>query len=201
VTPTKDKEAKLSQIADQVRDLRKSPLYEYRRENGYRPVVGEGDPDARILFVGEAPGAEEAKAGRPFVGPAGDVLDELLRSVGLDREEVYITSVLKDRPPGNRDPRAEEIRVYRPFLSRQIAIIQPEVIATLGRFALQVILDELGMSQRGQGLGELHGKALEAQAEYGALVVVPLYHPAAVFYNPDLQDTLQEDFHSLSELK
>jgi uracil-DNA glycosylase family 4 len=201
VTPTEDKEAKLSQIADQVRDLRKSPLYEYRRENGYRPVVGEGDPDARILFVGEAPGAEEAKAGRPFVGPAGDVLDELLRSVGLDREEVYITSVLKDRPPGNRDPRAEEIRVYRPFLSRQIAIIQPEVIATLGRFALQVILDELGMSQRGQGLGELHGKALEAQAEYGALVVVPLYHPAAVFYNPDLQDTLQEDFHSLSELK
>jgi len=191
-----DKKTKLRQIAEQVRDLRESPLFEYRQENEYRPVVGEGDPDARILLVGEAPGAEEAKAGRPFVGRAGDVLDELLEGIGLRRDQVYITSVLKDRPPGNRDPRAAEIRAYRPFLSEQISVIQPEVIATLGRFALKVILDELKMPQRGEGLSDLHGRALEA--DYGRVVVVPLYHPAAVFYNPDLQGTLEKDFQTLA---
>ena len=196
-----DKRSELSQIAEEIRNLRQSPLHEYRLKNGYKPVVGEGDPDARIMFVGEAPGAEEAKTGRPFVGRAGEVLDELLNSVGLQRRDVYITSVVKDRPPDNRDPRAEEIRVYRPFLSQQISIIQPKVIATLGRFALEVILDEFGMPQGGQGLGDLHGQALRAQAEYGEVVIVPLYHPAAVFYNPGLQQTLEEDICRLAEFR
>jgi uracil-DNA glycosylase family 4 len=194
-----DKKGKLEKISLAIRDLTESPLYEYRKENGYRPVPGEGDPDASILLVGEAPGEEEAKTGRPFVGRAGDVLDELLEGIGLRRDQVYITSVLKDRPPGNRDPRAAELRAYRPFLSQQIGVIQPEVIATLGRFALKVILDELKMPQRGQGLSDLHGRALEAEDDYGQVVVVPLYHPAAVFYNPDLQGTLEEDFQTLAK--
>ena len=196
-----DRKSKLRQIADEVLNLRRSPLYEYRQENGYKPVVGEGDPETRILFVGEAPGAEEAKTGRPFVGRAGRVLDELLASVGLRRRDVYITSVVKDRPPGNRDPTAEEIKTYKPFLLRQINIIQPEVIATLGRFALKVILDEFGVPQQGEGLSKLHGQTLKAQASYGEVVVLPLYHPAAVFYNADLQETLHDDFGRLAQFK
>lgn len=194
-----DKKSELSQIAEEIRNLRQSPLYEYRLKNGYKPVVGEGDSDARIMFVGEAPGAHEAKTGRPFVGRAGEVLDELLNSVGLQRRDVYITSVVKDRPPGNRDPQAEEIKIYKPFLLRQIDIIQPEVIATLGRFALQLVLDEFDMAQRGQGLVDLHGQPMKTQAHYGEMVVLPLYHPAAVFYNPDLRETLMQDFKRLSE--
>jgi len=194
-----DKRSELSQIAEEIRNLRQSPLHEYRLKNGYKPVVGEGDPDARIMFVGEAPGAEEAKTGRPFVGRAGEVLDELLNSVGLQRRDVYITSVVKDRPPGNRDPKAEEIKIYKPFLLRQINIIQPKVIATLGRFALQLVLDEFDVAQRGPGLGDLHGQPMKTQAHYGEMVVLPLYHPAAVFYNPDLRETLMQDFKRLSE--
>lgn len=193
-----DKETLLQRIVKDVRSLKESSLPAYRREKGYLPVVGEGNADARIMFVGEAPGAEEARTGRPFVGPAGEVFDSLLQSVGLQRGDVYITSVLKDRPPGNRDPLAEEIRAYRPFLSRQIEIIRPAVIVALGRFALGVILDEFDMPQRGKKLTDLHGTTLAAQTPYGEIVVVPSYHPAAVFYRPDLRRRVEDDFQVLA---
>jgi uracil-DNA glycosylase family 4 len=195
-----DKDKQLEEIAEAVRDLEASPLYEYRQKEGYLPVVGEGDANARIMFVGEAPGAEEAKTGRPFVGRAGEVFEQLLHSIALERREVYVTSILKDRPPGNRDPRSEEIQMYKPFLLRQIEVIRPQIIATLGRFALGVILKEFDTPQGKAKLGDLHGKVLHAQAPYGEVIVIPLYHPAAVFYNPALQETMEADFQALARL-
>jgi uracil-DNA glycosylase family 4 len=150
------------------------------------------------MFVGEAPGAQEAKSGRPFVGNAGKILDRLLGSVGLKREAVYITNVVKDRPPDNRDPTAEEIRLYAPFLRRQIEIIQPRIIATLGRFAMDFFLREFDLPQRGQKIGDLHGQVLEVKAAY-VVALVPLYHPAATFYNRELEDVLREDFRVLTQ--
>ncbi len=192
-----DKREALDEIARQVRDLTESPLYDYRQENGYQSVVGEGDPDTDIFFVGEAPGAQEARTGRPFVGRAGKVLDRLLDSVDLERSAVYITNVVKDRPPDNRNPTVEEIRLYAPFLRRQIEIIRPRVIATLGRFAMDFCLREFELPQQGLKIGDLHGQVLEAETTCGEVAVVPLYHPAATFYNRDLEGVLEEDFRVL----
>ncbi len=209
---TVDRREALEDIARSVRNLTQSPLYDYRRENGYQPVIGEGDPSADIVFVGEAPGAQEARTGRPFVGNAGKILDHLLASVDLDRADVYITNVVKDRPPDNRDPTAEEIRIYAPFLRRQIEIIRPRVIATLGRFAMTFCLREFDLPQQGRKIGDLHGQVLEAEAVYADIerasadierasadiAIVPLYHPAAMFYNRSLEDVLEEDFRVLT---
>lgn len=192
-----DKEAKLERIEEEVRALEQSPLYEYRVENGYQPVIGEGDPDAEIMFIGEAPGAREAETGRPFVGRAGQVLDDLLRSIGVDREDVYITNVVKDRPPDNRDPHVGEITLYSPFLLRQIQIIRPVVIATLGRFAVGFLLEKYDHPRQGETIGDLHGEVLEVDASYGELRIVPLYHPAAAFYNRQLEETMTEDVQVL----
>lgn len=195
-----DKAARLEALAEEIRALPESPLYAYRQENDYHPVIGEGDPDASILFIGEAPGGREAKTGRPFVGAAGRVLDSLLESIGLAREDVYITNVVKDRPPENRDPTAEEITCYAPYLTRQIEIIQPKVIATLGRFAMDFVLDHLDHEAQGEKISDLHGEILEATAPHGRVHVVPLYHPAASFYNQSLSATLREDFRTLKRL-
>ena len=194
------KAVRLEALAKEVQRLEDSPLYEYREAQEYRPVFGEGDPDAEIMLVGEAPGREEAETGRPFVGRAGQVLDDLLASVGLDREHIYITNVVKDRPPGNRDPRIGEIGAYAPYLLRQIQIIEPEIIATLGRFATAFVLEHFEPSERGTSIGELHGKPIEAEAPYGPVMVFPLYHPAAGFYNPDLKDVMADDFRGLKRL-
>jgi DNA polymerase len=194
-----DRRAQLEAIAREIQNLEESPLYSYRKENGFSPVVGEGDSSASIVFIGEAPGRQEAKTGRPFVGNAGRVLDELLESIDLKRQDVYITNVVKDRPPKNRDPRADEIRLYAPFLLRQLDVIEPRVLATLGRFATDLILDHFDLPEQGKRMGDLHGRVLEAQADYGTVAVVPLYHPAAVFYNQDLRETLEEDFAILKQ--
>ncbi|NLX08133.1 MAG: uracil-DNA glycosylase [Chloroflexi bacterium] len=189
--------AQLEQLAGAVENLTESPLYEYRRENGYHAVIGEGSPNASIMFIGEAPGEQEAKAGRPFVGAAGRVLNDLLESVGLRREDVYITNILKDRPPNNRDPRPDEVRLYAPFLQQQIEIIRPSVIVTLGRFSMDFILTLFDMPEQGQKIGALHGRVLEANNERGHLAVIPLYHPAVAFYRQDQRETLWQDFQAL----
>lgn len=191
-----DKAALLDELAADVRDLVDSPLYAYRREQGYLPVVGDGDPDARVMFIGEAPGAEEARKGRPFVGAAGRILDDLLASIGLERGEVYITNVVKDRPPNNRDPLAPEIKLYGPFLVRQIEIVQPRVIATLGRFALAFVLTHFGSQVRPR-ITDLHGKPVDLEAPYGPVSVVPLYHPASAFYADGRLEVMAEDFQVL----
>jgi DNA polymerase len=189
--------SQLEEIARELEGLHTSPLYEFRVQNHYRPVVGEGNPAARIMFIGEAPGEWEAKSGRPFVGASGRFLNELLQTIDLKREDVYITNVVKDRPPENRDPTVAEIALYTPFLTRQIEIIQPQVIATLGRFAMEYIFKLFQMPELGQKISKLHGQALSAQASYGPITVVPLYHPAVALYTTAQKQTLADDFQTL----
>ncbi len=184
----------LKKIKDQVLALKSSPLYAERIKNGVFPVIGEGSHFAKIMFVGEAPGRNEAKSGRPFFGAAGKILNELLESVSVKREDVYITNIVKDRPPQNRDPLPEEIESYGPFLDRQIDIIQPKVIATLGRYSMVYIMEKFGLSLQLEPISRAHGKWYEAEASYGKVTIIPLYHPAAAIYNQLLKDTLKKDF-------
>lgn len=194
---TAEKEKLMNALAGEVEDLTQSPLADYRRENGYHVVVGEGSLDASIMFIGEAPGKKEAETGRPFVGASGKVLAELLAGIGLQREDVYITNVVKDRPPDNRDPQPTEIALYTPFLLRQLEIIEPKVIATLGRFAMEFILKQFNLPLEGEKIGDLHGKPFVIQTEAGEVTVIPLYHPAVALYNRDQRKTLEEDFQVL----
>lgn len=193
-----DIETRLSEIEQAIKNLKSSPLYSYRVKNDYKPVIGEGNPDARIMFIGEAPGEKEAISGKPFVGRAGQVLDELLQSIDLNRENVYITNIVKDRPPNNRDPKAAEIESYAPYLIEQIKIIHPDVIVTLGRFAMNFILKRFSLPEYGSTIGDLHGQILKAETDFGSFNVLPLYHPAAIFYNRSLEDQLHQDFEQLS---
>jgi len=192
--------ARLRQLARDVEELEQSPLYGYRKEKGYRAVFGEGDPHAPLLFIGEAPGEREARTGRPFAGPSGRFLDELLEGIDLQREQVYITNVVKDRPPENRDPKPDEIRLYAPFLVQQLELIRPRVIATLGRFAMEFVFELLEMPQKGGKISELHGQPLKAEAPYGEVTVVPLYHPAVALYNQGQREVLVQDFQVLKAL-
>lgn len=193
------KTEEMKKIKDEVLALTSSPLYAYRTENNYFPVIGEGSHDAEIIFIGEAPGENEAKTARPFCGAAGRVLDKLLESIQLNRADVYVTNIVKDRPPENRDPTPAEIAIYSPFLARQIDIIQPKVIATLGRFSMQYILDMFKMPESGTPISKLHGKKLKAQSSFGHITVIPLYHPAVALYNPGTRKAMEVDFQLLKE--
>ena len=181
-------------IRDEILRLTTSPLYEYRTSNDYHPVIGEGDHDADVMFIGEAPGKNEAIHGRPFCGAAGKTLDELLKGIGIDRGNVYITNIVKDRPPENRDPLPAEIECYAPFLNRQIEIIQPKVIVTLGRYAMNYIMKEFDLDFDIEPISAAHGKVYTADTPYGAVSIIPQYHPAAAIYNRSLIETLAEDF-------
>ena len=145
------------------------------------------------MFIGEARGQTEAKTGRPCCGRAGKVLDALLQKIGIDRKDVYITNIVKDRPPGNRDPLPDEISAYAPFLDRQIEIIQPRVVATLGRFSMQYVMNRYGLEWELAPISVLHGKVFDAPN----FKFVPLYHPAAAIYNQELLKTLEKDFEVL----
>lgn len=182
----------LKEIKDEVLNLKESPLYEERVRNEVFPVIGEGSLDASIMFIGEAPGKNEAKTGKPFCGASGRVLDQLLDSISLNREDVYITNIVKDRPTENRDPSDEEIAIYGPFLDRQIEIIKPKILATLGRFSMEYILKKY--DKEIDTIGKLHGKKIKVDG----LTIIPLYHPAASIYNQHLRETLLEDFKLLS---
>jgi DNA polymerase len=189
----------LKQIRDEVLALKASPLYEYRTSNKYFPVIGEGNHEAKIMFVGEAPGMNEAKTGRPFCGAAGKFLTELIEGIGLKREQVYITNVVKDRPQDNRDPTPEEIELYAPFLDRQIDILQPKVIATLGRYSMGYIMKKFGLELEMEPISKIHGKAFEATASYGPVTIVTFYHPASALYNGGMRGTHKQDFEILKK--
>lgn len=189
----------LRKIKDEVLDLKDSPLYEDRIKSGSFPVIGEGNHYAKIMFIGEAPGKNEAKTGRPFCGAAGKILDGLLASVEIDRKDVYITNIVKDRPPFNRDPFPDEIKIYGPFLDRQIEIIRPELIATLGRFSMDYIMRQFGLDQELKGISRIHGVVFETRSSYGKIKIIPLYHPAATIYNRELEAVLKKDFLLLKE--
>lgn len=193
------KTEQMKKIRDEVVDLKESPLYAYRAKNKYFPVIGEGNHDANIMFIGEAPGRNEAKTGRPFCGAAGKTLDELLQSIEVPRESVYITNIVKDRPQRNRDPLPSEIELYGPFLDRQIDIIQPKVIATLGRYSMNYIMKKFDLDFEIEPISIAHGKVYGANASYGPIHIAPQYHPAAAIYNRDLIETLKKDFQTLKQ--
>ena len=195
-----DKTNAMRKIRDAVVNLTTSPLYAYRVENNYFPVIGEGSHDAKVMFIGEAPGKNEAQTGRPFCGAAGKLLDELLASIDTPRDSVYVTNILKDRPPDNRDPLPEEIKVYAPFLDQQIDIIKPKVIATLGRFSMEYIMKKVNLEKELQPIGKIHGKIFSTSSLFGETTIMPLYHPAAASYSRDLIPVLKEDLQTLKTL-
>jgi DNA polymerase len=157
-------------------------------------VFGSGNPNADLMFVGEAPGFHEDKQGVPFVGQAGKLLEKLLAGIGLERREVYIANVLKCRPPGNRDPQPDEIQACEGHLFRQVELIQPTVVATLGNFATKLL------SGRPTGITRVHGQEQEATLGGLRVLLYPLYHPAAALYTPAMLKVLESDFARLPEL-
>jgi uracil-DNA glycosylase family 4 len=157
-------------------------------------VFGVGNPNADLMFVGEAPGFHEDKQGMPFVGQAGKLLDRLLGGIGLSRADVYIANTLKCRPPGNRDPMPDEIEQCEPHLFRQIEAIEPRVVATLGNFATKLL------SGKQTGITRVHGVEQEVTLGSREVLLYPLYHPAAALYTPAMLKILEEDFRRLPEL-
>jgi DNA polymerase len=190
----------LRKIKDEVVEFKNSPLADIRRKNKWLPVIGEGSHDAMVMFIGEAPGKNEAEQGRPFCGAAGRVLDELLNIAGLERREVYVTNIVKDRPPGNRDPEPEEIEAYAPFLNRQISIIKPEIIIALGRFSGEYLMKKFNIGEKFTSISKLHGEVFEANAEYGDIKIVPMFHPAAALYSAENKKWMEEDFKYLRNI-
>ena len=187
---TDDVIAALGALREEVERCSSCVLAETRT----KAVFGEGDPGADLLFVGEAPGYHEDQQGRPFVGQAGKLLEQLLASIGMTREQVYIANVLKSRPPNNRDPRPEEIDACRPYLYRQIEIIKPRVICTLGNFATKLLTGDP------RGITQVHGRPQVTEIAGHELYLFPIFHPAAALYTPSNLATLKEDFLRLPEL-
>ncbi len=187
-------EKEIKQIGQEVANCRKCNLWKTRSN----PVFGEGVTDAKIMFIGEAPGKNEDRQGLPFVGKAGKILDELLHTIELKRNQVYITNILKCRPPKNRNPLAKEIKTCTPYLDLQISKIQPLVIATLGNFATTYILDKFGFQK--EKIGDIHGKIFYIKKINFYAKLIPLYHPAAAIYNPNKKYVLIEDFKTISKV-
>ena len=175
----------LGELAEQIAVCPKCDLAKTRTH----AVPGEGNPNADIVFIGEGPGFYEDQQARPFVGPSGKFLDELLASIGLRREDVYICNVVKCRPPNNRDPQPGEISACNPWLDRQLEIIKPRVIVTLGRFSMTRYFP-------GQSIGRIHGQPRRVDE----VTVVPMYHPAAALHQASLRHTIEQDFQKLPAL-
>ncbi len=152
-------------------------------------VPGEGPEDAQVMFIGEAPGYHENRLGRPFVGAAGKFLEELLASIGMRREDVYICNVVKCRPPNNRDPLPNEIEACRPFLDQQIELLKPRLIVTLGRYSMAKFLPKASISK-------VHG----TPAKLGGLIVLPLFHPAAALHQPKYRADIERDMHKIPQI-
>ncbi|MCF7799178.1 uracil-DNA glycosylase [Candidatus Woesearchaeota archaeon] len=165
-------------------------------------VFGKGNPQAKIVFIGEAPGAEEDKLGVPFVGRAGQELDKLLGKIGLTLDDVYICNILKYRPPKNRDPTMGEICNHTPYLIKQLKIIQPKVIVTLGNYSTKFVLSGFDPEEmrKVQGITTLHGKKHSLLVDGVEFLVIPMYHPAAMLYNPKLRELVEKDFLIMAKL-
>jgi uracil-DNA glycosylase len=185
-----ERAAALREYAEQTAGCTKCTL-----ANGRTQVVfGSGNPNAELMFVGEAPGFHEDQQGLPFVGQAGKLLERLLEGIGMTRGDVYIANVLKCRPPGNRDPVPDEIAACEPHLFRQIELIQPTMVATLGNFATKLL------SGKPAGITRVHGYEQEVTLGVRTVLLYPLYHPAAALYTPSMLKVLEEDFARIPEL-
>lgn len=180
------KREKLKEFYFQIKDCKECELYKSRTKF----VFGSGSANAPVIFIGEAPGKNEDLQGKPFVGQAGKLLDELLFSIGFERNQIFIANVLKCRPPGNRDPRIEEINTCKKYLFKQIEIINPEIICTMGKFSTQLILNT------SKGITGLRGRVFRI----GKRLVLPINHPAAALYTPSRMTILLEDFQKIKKL-
>ena len=178
-------EAVLKQIAEQTAVCTRCKLHHSRKN----AVPGAGNPHSEIMFIGEGPGFHENEQGLPFVGPAGQFLDELLEETDLKREDVFITNVVKCRPPGNRDPQPEELEACKPYLERQIAAINPDVIVTLGRFSMGHFINNGKISS-------IHGRSFWSNGR----MIIPMYHPAAALHQPSLRQVVVDDFKKLPDM-
>ncbi len=185
------KEGEVKKLEGEVKDCKKCGLWKTRNN----PVVGEGSLNSGIMFIGEAPGHNEDQQGKPFVGRAGKVLDELLALANLKREDVYIGNIIKCRPPKNRNPMPEEIKACTPYLDRQISIIKPRIICTLGNFATAYILEKFGLKP--ESIGKVHGRVFRVRNLLLDTKIIPLYHPASAVYNPNKKPMLMSDFSSI----
>jgi uracil-DNA glycosylase len=185
-----ERREQLVELYKEVQRCEKCPLHETRT----KVVFGAGNADADLMFVGEAPGAEEDRQGLPFVGRAGQLLNQLLEEIGLSREEVFIANVLKNRPPGNRDPLPLEIQACEPWLWRQVALIEPRVVCTLGNFSTKLLTGSPTGITKVRGTPQVH--------ELGGRTVylLPLFHPAAALRTPAVKETLRADFATIPEL-
>lgn len=185
-----ERREKLVELYEEVRGCEKCPLHETRT----KAVFGAGDADAEVMFVGEAPGAEEDRQGLPFVGRAGQLLNELLEGIGMAREDVFIANVLKSRPPGNRDPQPAEIEACKPYLFDQVRLIEPRVVCTLGNFATKLLSGNPAGITRVRGTPQVH--------ELGgrSVFLLPLFHPAAGLRTPAVKEQLRTDFQLLPQL-
>ncbi|MCE7936449.1 uracil-DNA glycosylase [Candidatus Saccharibacteria bacterium CPR2] len=196
-----------SEILAQIEaDIISDNICENLAQTAKNLVMGEGSLDARIMFIGEAPGKTEDELGRPFVGAAGKFLDEMLDMIDMKRSDVYITNIVKYRPPNNRDPEPVEKRAFLPYLVRQIEVIQPKVVATLGKHSMNLFLPDMQVSKiHGQPKRiKLHLTNKEQETgnkdNQNTLVILPLYHPAAALYNGAMRSTLLEDFKKIPKI-
>lgn len=180
----------LDALAEEIIKLNIAPEL---RSSATQLVMGDGNPDADIVFIGEAPGKNEDEQGLPFVGAAGKFLGEMLASGGLNRSDVYITNIVKYRPPNNRDPLPEEKVVFWPFLMRQLEIIAPKAIITLGRHSGAAFVPELSISKD-------HGRASKVRYHDKEYLLIPLYHPAAALYNGSMRQVLIDDFVAAADM-
>lgn len=185
-----DTQSRLDSLADEIV---KNNICSELRAQATQLVMGSGNPEADIVFIGEAPGKNEDLQGKPFVGAAGKFLDTMLAEAGMDRNDVYITNIVKYRPPNNRDPLPEEKAEFWPYLVKQLAIINPKVVITLGRHSMEYFLP-------GYKIGEIHGQPKRVDFGGHKLVIMPLFHPAAALYNGGLRQTLIDDFLKVPEV-
>mgnify|MGYP000945066484 CR=1 FL=1 len=183
-----------SELLEQLRaDILKNDICLNLRKTAIQLVLGDGNPGANIVFIGEAPGKAEDEQGLPFVGASGRFLNEMLEAAGLVRSDVYITNIVKYRPPNNRDPLPDEKKAFWPYLMRQLEIIQPKVIITLGRHSGAAFIPDLVISKD-------HGHARKVKYHDSEFLVIPLYHPAAALYNGSMRQTLIDDFLAAKKL-
>ncbi len=184
----------MNSLAEEIKECKKCDLYKTRN----KPLVGDGSGDVEILVIGESPGYYEDLQGRAFVGESGKILDQLLDLVNLKRKDIYITNVLKCRPPRNHNPNRQEIDACVGYLHRQIEIIKPKIILTLGKFASKEIFVRFKLDF--SRISEIHGRLFEAETSFGKIKIIPLYHPAVACYHNEMLDVLKEDFLKLSSL-
>ena len=189
----KDLNRTLLEIEEEIKKCNKCELSKLKTN----AVPGEGGFQKRIMLIGEAPGRNEDLQGKPFVGRAGKILDELLKEADLTREDIFITNVVKCRPPGNRDPLPNEIKACSPFLEKQIQAMQPKIIITLGRFAMNYIFEKYGIQK--SSISQVHGKTFKISSLNGLIKIIPMLHPAVVAYDSSKKQELVNDFKKLKE--